>query len=114
MSPDSRVPENSRAILIGVSSYQDTAAYPSYPAVANSLHGMFGVLTDPGLCGWPEDCVELILNPTNAGQLITRLRVWVPNRSSTSCGLGIHVSAHRVGRGVGGAGRAVTRAVGVA
>lgn len=73
MSPDPRVPANSRAILIGVSHYKDTT-YLSYPAVANSLHGMLSVLTDPDLCGWAQECVEPILDPTNGGQLIGRLR----------------------------------------
>ncbi len=74
MSRESAIPPDSHAILIGVSHYQDGTSYPSYPAVANSLRGMFDVLTDPALCGWPEDRVELIADPTNSGQLITRIR----------------------------------------
>lgn len=74
MRSDRPVPVNSRAFLIGVSNYQDHAAYPSYRAVGNSLEGMFEVLTDPDLCGWSKDSVELISSPMNAAQLITRLR----------------------------------------
>lgn len=73
MNSDARVPANSRAILIGVSQYHDTT-YQSYLQVANSLHGMFDVLTDPHLCGWARECVEPIHNPTNSGQLIGRLQ----------------------------------------
>jgi len=74
MNIDSRIPPNSRAILIGVPNYRDNRAYPSYPAVGNSLDGMFAVLTDPALCGWPKEAVERIVNPTDSGQLLGRLR----------------------------------------
>lgn len=74
MSPDSRLPASSRAILIGVSNYQDSVAYPSYPAVANSLRSMHAVLTDPDLCGWPKGAVVCIPNPHKAGKIIPQLR----------------------------------------
>ncbi|MEV4313574.1 caspase family protein [Actinocrispum sp. NPDC049592] len=64
---------DSRAIIIGVSSYQDSA-FPQIPAAANSLAGMRDILTDPQLCGWPEDRVEVIANPVNPGRLAQRLR----------------------------------------
>ncbi len=64
---------DSRAVIIGVSSYEDPA-FPPIPAAANSLAGMLDVLTDPRLCGWPTDRVEVITNPVNPGRLAQHLR----------------------------------------
>lgn len=67
------IPPGSRAVLIGVPRYQDTE-YRSYTAVGNSVEGMYWLLVESGLCGWREEQVEKIPNPTNAGQLMARLR----------------------------------------
>ncbi|MFG1861072.1 caspase, EACC1-associated type [Microbispora bryophytorum] len=64
-----------RAILIGVSAYRDDN-YTDIPAAANSLKGMYEVLTDPELCGWPEARVEVLANPVDnraVAKLIRRL-----------------------------------------
>lgn len=67
------IPPGSRAVLIGVSDYQD-AEYLSYPAVGNSVDGMYQMLVESGLCGWREEQVTRIPNPANAGRLMGRLR----------------------------------------
>lgn len=67
------VPAGSRALLIGVSHYQD-AAYQSYPAVGNSLLAMAVTLADVNICGWPIDSITAISNPINAARLIGYLR----------------------------------------
>jgi len=64
---------DSRAVIIGVSTYQDPA-FPPIPAAVNSLNGMLDILTDRRLCGWPKDRVEVIANPANPGRLAQRLR----------------------------------------
>ncbi|MER7211497.1 caspase family protein [Streptosporangium sp. NPDC000239] len=63
----------SRAVLIGTSEYSDRR-FPQLPAVANSLHGMAEVLTDPELCGWSEEQVEVWRDPTDMRRLVQNLR----------------------------------------
>lgn len=63
----------SRAILIGTAGYRD-AAFPPLPAAANSLAGMRSVLTDPSLCGWPEDRVSVESDPSDWRRLVQRMR----------------------------------------
>ncbi|MGW1588326.1 caspase, EACC1-associated type [Streptomyces sp. NPDC002386] len=63
----------SRAILIGVSNYEDQSL-PKVPAAQFSLQGMYSVLTDPELCGWPEDRVTVFEDPPVATKLAQRLR----------------------------------------
>jgi WD40 repeat protein len=49
----------SRALLIGTTASADPQV-PDSPAAAGSLAGMRAVLTDVGLCGWPDDNVRVI------------------------------------------------------
>ncbi|NBE95088.1 hypothetical protein FE391_18685 [Nonomuraea sp. KC401] len=63
----------SRAVLIGVSDYDDPEFLP-VPAARNSLDAVYEVLTDSDLCGWPEGRVTMIRNPSNAGRLAAQLR----------------------------------------
>ncbi|WP_113702073.1 caspase, EACC1-associated type [Nonomuraea lactucae] len=63
----------SRAILIGVSAYDDQAFRP-LPAAANSLEGLRRVLTDPALGGWPEERITFIRDPADAAGLVRTLR----------------------------------------
>lgn len=63
----------SRAILIGTATYQDSAFLP-LPAAANSLNRMQEVLTDPGLCGWPEERVTALPDPRGAPELVKIIR----------------------------------------
>src|SRR4051794_2006010 len=62
----------SRAVLIGVSEYRD--GFTRLPAAENSLQAMYDLLTDPVLCGWPEDRVTVVRNPEHAGRLAQLLR----------------------------------------
>lgn len=64
---------SSQAVLVGVSDYDDPNFNP-VPAALNSLNAVYEVFTDSGLCGWPEDRVTVIKNPTNAGRLAAQLR----------------------------------------
>lgn len=64
---------DSRAILIGVSSYFDPG-YPRLPAAANSLRDMREMLTDPALCGWTRDRVITFNDPENVGRFAQQLR----------------------------------------
>ena len=73
MSSDPVIPPDSRAVLIGVPHYQD-ARYLSYPAVGNSVDGMYELLVESGLCGWRQEQVIKVVNPANAGQLLRWLR----------------------------------------
>jgi hypothetical protein len=67
-----RVPEGSRAILIGVSAYE-YAEFPPIRAARNSLDEMRTLLTDPALCGWPSGQVTVIANPLSASGLATTI-----------------------------------------
>jgi Caspase domain len=73
MSGKPLVPPGSRAVLIGVPRYQDVK-YLSYPAVENSVDGMYELLVESGFCGWQQEQVSKIVNPDNAGQLLLQLR----------------------------------------
>ncbi|MFF4989349.1 caspase family protein [Streptosporangium saharense] len=73
MSGDIHDHSGSRAVLIGTAEYSDRR-FPPIPAVVNSLRGMSEVLTDPGLCGWPEDRVEVWQDPTDMRRLVQNLR----------------------------------------
>jgi uncharacterized protein YegL len=53
----------SAALLIGTSAYR-SRHYPPLPAAANSLNEMRRMLVDPTLCGWPQDRVHLVVNPS--------------------------------------------------
>ncbi len=58
----------SRAILIGVSAYED-AEFPSIAAARNSLRAVRTLLEDLGLCGWPRERITEITNPWSAAEL---------------------------------------------
>ena len=73
MNSEPVIPTGSRAVLIGVPDYQDVK-YLSYPAVGNSVDGMYELLVESGFCGWRKEQVSKIVNPANAGQLLLRLR----------------------------------------
>ncbi|MFE3799789.1 caspase family protein [Nocardia tengchongensis] len=51
-----------RAVLIGVAKYDDEA-FHDVPAALNSVRAFKGILTDPNLCGWPEESVTVVENP---------------------------------------------------
>jgi hypothetical protein len=63
---------DSRAVLIGVSAYDDQA-FPPIPAARNSLMAMRAMLADPLLCGWPPELVTVIVNPVSAETLANQL-----------------------------------------
>src|SRR5579863_1740057 len=72
MTDDGRLPEGSRAVLIGVSAYE-YAEFPPIRAARNSLDEMRSLLTDPALCGWPSGQVTVIANPLSAAGLATTI-----------------------------------------
>lgn len=63
----------SRALLIGVSTYQDPG-FPSVPAAENSLQGVHRMLVDEELGGWSDDQVTRILNPVDCRRVMSDLR----------------------------------------
>lgn len=62
----------SRAILIGVSAYQDKVL-TQVPAAGNSVEGMRRMLTDPLLGGWPNERVSVYHEPTGTGAFSAEL-----------------------------------------
>ncbi|CAM3962060.1 caspase family protein [Kibdelosporangium persicum] len=72
----------SRAVLVGVSRYEDVAI-PDVPAAANSLKALHAILVDPNLCGWPEDRVTVIANPSTASKLAQQLRRLAADTTAT-------------------------------
>lgn len=62
--------EASRAVLIGVSVYQDESL-PNLPAVAENLVGLRTVLTDPGLSGFSDGAVTVVADPADPGAVMT-------------------------------------------
>jgi hypothetical protein len=65
--------ENSRAILLGTSTY-DGSKFRNVPAVERSMRGMYEMLTNPRYGGWPEDRVECWLNHRRSRDVSQRLR----------------------------------------
>ncbi|ALG10196.1 caspase, EACC1-associated type [Kibdelosporangium phytohabitans] len=72
MSTPPGPPDDSRAVLIGVSAYE-YPEFPAIPAARNSVEQMRELLTDPALCGWPADWIEPIVNPLSANHLAGQL-----------------------------------------
>ncbi|MBT2210560.1 caspase family protein [Actinomadura sp. NEAU-AAG7] len=64
---------DSRALLIGTSHFHDDG-FTGVPAAANSVAGMYEMLTDPARGGWPRDQVTTITNPHGAAWLVQRIR----------------------------------------
>ena len=58
----------SRAILIGVSAYDDQE-FTQIPAARNSVAGMQRVLTDPALGRWPSEAVTVLHDPATVSDL---------------------------------------------
>ncbi|WP_327640832.1 caspase family protein [Kribbella sp. NBC_00482] len=58
----------SRAVLIGVSDY-DNVGFTPLPAARNSVTAMQTLLTDPALCGWSRDQITVISNPKSVSEL---------------------------------------------
>ncbi|MEV0266042.1 caspase family protein [Streptomyces sp. NPDC050617] len=73
MEPESAHHAGSHAILIGTSKYR-ASGLPNVPAASNSLHSMDQLLTDPELCGWPEDRVTVLEDFQDAARLALELR----------------------------------------
>ncbi|WP_149830497.1 caspase, EACC1-associated type [Streptomyces tailanensis] len=70
----------SRALLIGVSTYQDPD-FPSVPAAGNSLQGMRQMLVDEELGGWSNDQVLPIPDPVDCRRVMSDLRRHAQNTS---------------------------------
>jgi hypothetical protein len=64
--------EESRAILIGVSAYED-AEFPPIRAARNSLMAMRRALADPELCDWKPEEITVIGNPHSASDLAVQV-----------------------------------------
>jgi len=64
--------EKSRAILIGVSAYED-AEFPSIRAARKSLTAVHRMMSDPKLCGWNPEDITVITNPHSASDLAVKV-----------------------------------------
>ncbi|MFG1862365.1 caspase, EACC1-associated type [Microbispora bryophytorum] len=73
MRPDPVAWQDSRAILIGVSTYRDERL-PKIVAAANSLQQLRGVVTSPHLCGWPADRVTILSDPSDSRTVAKQIR----------------------------------------
>jgi WD40 repeat protein len=71
--PDPINHARSRALLIATAVSLDPMI-PAMPTAAGSLAGMREVLTDDGLCGWPDTSVTSVPDASDAGELIGTLR----------------------------------------
>lgn len=72
MMADGVLPAGSRAVLIGVSTYEH-AEFTAIPAARNSLRAMHSLLADPVLCGWPAELITVIADPASAVDLAGRV-----------------------------------------
>ncbi|MEJ3749866.1 caspase family protein [Actinomycetes bacterium KLBMP 9797] len=64
---------DSRAILVAASEYEDES-FLHVPAAKNSLDRLNSILAHPSFCGWPEERIEVLLNPADPSKLAQRLR----------------------------------------
>ena len=62
----------SRAVLIGVSEYQNSTFTP-IPAAFNNVASLKRMLADPMVSGWPHDRISVVFNPMYPGSLATTL-----------------------------------------
>jgi len=65
----------SMAVLIGTSEYQDTR-FTALPTADNSLEGMWQILTEDELCGWPARQVKKLSNESDNRNLGVKLTKW--------------------------------------
>ena len=72
MIADPGVPAGSRAILIGVSAYEYAELTP-IRAARNSLQAMHSLLSEPALCAWGPEQIEVIANPISAADLAAQI-----------------------------------------
>lgn len=72
MTTEPKSGEKSRAILIGVSAYED-ADFPPIRAARNSLTAMRQTLADLELCGWNPEEITVISNPHSASDLAVQV-----------------------------------------
>lgn len=72
MMADGGLPAGSRAVLIGVSTYEH-AEFTAIPAARNSLRAMHSLLADPVLCRWPAELITVIADPASAADLAGRV-----------------------------------------
>ncbi|ONI76080.1 hypothetical protein ALI144C_35880 [Actinosynnema sp. ALI-1.44] len=86
------VPDDSHAVLIGVSAYED-AEFRPIRAARRSVEAMRALLTDPVLCGWPPDRVTEIVNPSLAVDVATGL---VDLAEKTTGALLVYYAGHGV------------------
>ena len=83
MTTEPKSGEESRAILIGVSAYEDEE-FPAIRAARNSLTAMRQVLADPELCGWKPEEITVINNPHSASDLAVQVTNLA--RATGNCG----------------------------
>lgn len=72
MTSEASALADSRAVLIGVSAYEDPG-FPPIRAARNSLQAMLDLLADPALCAWPPGQITVIPNPISATDLGVRV-----------------------------------------
>ncbi|MGW3956387.1 caspase, EACC1-associated type [Streptomyces sp. NPDC004752] len=71
--PDRINRSGSRAVLIGVSKYQDPS-FPPVPSAEKSLRGLHQMLVNEESGGWPQDRVTCIPDPVDCRRVISDLR----------------------------------------
>ncbi|MEO5876484.1 MAG: caspase family protein [Streptosporangiaceae bacterium] len=66
-------PRRSRALLVGVSRYDDAGLAP-LPSAVEGTRDLAGVLTDPALGGWPRERVTVLEDPAGSREVASELR----------------------------------------
>lgn len=72
MTTNYRIADESCALLISVSAYEDPE-FPPIQAARNSLTAMQQVLADPELCGWDPDSIAVVNNPSSVTDLAVQI-----------------------------------------
>jgi hypothetical protein len=63
------LPADSRVVLIGVSRYEHESM-EALPAVEENLASLSALLTDPDVCGLPDEHCVALLNPRSTGEVL--------------------------------------------
>lgn len=95
------LPRRGVALVIGVGDYQDKGVTPLKYAV-NDAEALAEMLTDPDVCGFPANQVELLTDDkAHRDAIVDRLSNWLPARSKGADIVVIYFAGHGVVRSLG-------------
>lgn len=84
--------DNSYGLIIGISEYQYINKLPS--AVINDAEDIYNLLTNPNICGYPEENVKTLLNREASHEGILKALSYFANTCNSNSTIFIYISSH--------------------